>query len=132
MTTCSPASSDGDSVRSPAVDRSVLGEWFPNDAAAIDELLTVFRDSAITEHARLAEALALGDLTALARTAHRLRGVALSMGARALAETASVLDAAAKAGDASACLLAMAGVEAAISLMVAEVPIPPAPRPRSA
>jgi HPt (histidine-containing phosphotransfer) domain-containing protein len=109
----------------------VLGEWFANDAAAVDELLAVFRDSALTEHARMAEALAQGDLTALAQAAHRLRGVALSMGAQKLAEAAAVLDTAAKAGDSAACLPAMVQVEAAMSRMVAEVPAGQTPRPRS-
>ena len=81
--------------------------------------------------ARIAEALALGDLTALARAAHRLRGVALSMGAHALAEAAAVLDTTAKAGQSAACLRAMSGLEAAMSLMVAEVPIAQGPRARS-
>jgi len=87
--------------------------------------------TALTEHARIAEALALGDLTALARAAHRLRGVALSMGAHALAEAAAVLDTTAKAGQSAACLRAMSGLEAAMSLMVAEVPIAQGPRARS-
>jgi HPt (histidine-containing phosphotransfer) domain-containing protein len=129
MTACLPATSDRDTVSGPIVDRSVLGEWFAGDPAAVDELLTMFRDSALNEHARMAEALATANMVALAQSGHRLRGVALSMGAPALAKAASVLEAAAKAHDAAACLRAMSGVGAAMSLMVAEVP--EAPRPRS-
>jgi HPt (histidine-containing phosphotransfer) domain-containing protein len=107
----------------PAIDRSVLGEWLADDDAAIDALLVVFRDSIRAEQAKLRDTLATGDLTEYASAAHRLRGAALSMGARALAETAAVLYAAARASDAAACDRAMATLADQVNLMVAEVPV---------
>jgi HPt (histidine-containing phosphotransfer) domain-containing protein len=103
------------------IDRSVLGEWLAGDDTAINELLTVFRDSVRAEQTRMNEVLALGDLREYASAAHRLRGAALSMGARALAETAGTLYAAARAGDAKACADGMAELAARIRLMAAEI-----------
>jgi HPt (histidine-containing phosphotransfer) domain-containing protein len=110
---------------SRAIDRSVLGEWLAGDAAAIDELLAVFRDSVQTEQAKMSEVLARGDLEEYANAAHRLRGAALSMGARALAETAGTLYAAARAKDVTACAGGMALLATHVELMVAEVPVAP-------
>lgn len=105
-----------------AIDRAVLGEWCDGDSAAIDALLAVFRDSALAEHTRLVNALACDDLTAFAKAAHRLRGVALSMGAHDLAEAAATLDKAARALDRTGCVDAMPVLETRMSVMEAEVP----------
>jgi HPt (histidine-containing phosphotransfer) domain-containing protein len=105
-----------------AVDRSVLGEWLAGDDQAINELLILFRDSAVTEHQRMASALTGADLDEFAKAAHRLRGVALSMGAQALGEIAGALETAGKALDAAACQAGMPGLERQMHLMVAEVP----------
>jgi HPt (histidine-containing phosphotransfer) domain-containing protein len=129
MTACASALPEGDAIHGPVIDRSVLGEWFGGDAAAVNELLIVFRDSALTEHARMAEALVRDDLAEYARAAHRLRGVALSMGAHLLATVAAALDAAAKANDRATCWSGMARLEAQIERMVAEVPGSPRPHP---
>lgn len=106
----------------PAIDRSVLGEWLADDDAAINELLFVFRDSIRAEQAKLLESLAAGDLMEFANAAHRLRGAALSMGARALAEAAGALYAAARAGNAAGCAGGMAELETEVGRMAAEVP----------
>jgi HPt (histidine-containing phosphotransfer) domain-containing protein len=115
-------------IGAPAIDRSVLGEWLADDDAAIDELLAVFRDSIRAEQVRMSEVLALGDLAEFANAAHRLRGAALSMGARMLAETAGDLYAAARADDTAACGGGMAILVTRVQLMVAEVPSIVAPR----
>ena len=108
-----------------AIDRSILGEWLGGDDAAINALLLVFRDSLCAEHARMQDALARDDLVNFAKTAHRLRGAALSMGAHPLAEAAAALDAAARVKDAASCVAGMGGLTTLIQLTVAE--IPPAP-----
>src|SRR3982751_5356218 len=97
------AASDAGRRGNPAIDRAVLGEWLAGDDAGIDELLVVFRDSVQAEQEQMREALSIGDLDTYAAAAHRLRGAALSMGARALAEVAGTLNAAARANDAVAC-----------------------------
>ena len=117
-------------VSNRAVDRSILGEWLAGDDTAINELLAVFRDSALTEHQQMARALSGDDLIEFAKAAHRLRGVALSMGAHALGKLAGGLEAAGKAGDAIVCRDGMAGLETQMHLMVAEVPLHPRPRER--
>jgi len=122
MTLGASTSPDRDNGGAPAIDRSVLGEWLAGDNAAIDELLVVFRDSVRAEFVRMRDLLALGDLEEFANATHRLRGAALSMGARALAEYAGLLFSAARSQDASACANGMPGLEAHIQLMVAEVP----------
>lgn len=109
--------------REPAIDRSVLGEWFAGDAAAIDELLAVFRDSIRAEQTKLQDALAAGDLAELASGAHRLRGAALAMGAHAVAETAGALDAAGHAQDAGTCAELMPILHSRIDRMTAEIPV---------
>jgi HPt (histidine-containing phosphotransfer) domain-containing protein len=122
MTLGAPASSGRGSRGTPAIDRSVLGEWLADDDAAIDELLAVFRDSICAELVKLREVLALGRLDEYADSAHRLRGAALSMGARALAEFVGVLFKAARAQDEAACANGMAILETHVQLVVAEVP----------
>jgi HPt (histidine-containing phosphotransfer) domain-containing protein len=122
MTAGDPASPDPQTPGSPAIDRSVLGEWLAGDDAAIDELLVVFRDSILADQLRLAETLGLGDLVECANAAHRLRGAALSMGARALAAVAGQLHAAAKEQNAAGCHDGMVLLEVRVRLMLAEVP----------
>lgn len=128
MTLDAPASPDRDPRGPPAIDRSVLGEWLAGDNAAINELLAVFRDSVCAEMALMRDALALGDLNDYASAAHRLRGAALSMGARVLAEFVGLLFTAAQARDRTACANGMATLEAQVGRMVAEVPMPAAPK----
>ncbi len=106
----------------PAIDRSVLGEWLAGDNAAIDELLAVFRDSVCAELVGMREMLAGGRLEEFASAAHRLRGAALSMGARALAEFVGLLFTAAQAGDATACGNGMPKLETHVDRVIAEIP----------
>ena len=63
-----------------------------------------------------------------ANAAHRLRGAALSMGARLLAETAGRLYTAARASDNAACSAVMTILATHVELMVAEVPPDVVPR----
>lgn len=106
----------------PAIDRSVLGEWLGGDDVAIDELLAVFGDSVRSEAERMHDLLAAGDLAELAKAAHRLRGAALSMGARRLAAAAAAMDAAAQANDPAACAAGFPDMRARVRLTLAEVP----------
>jgi HPt (histidine-containing phosphotransfer) domain-containing protein len=87
----------------PAIDPSVLDPWLPNDAEARQDLLRKFGLSASESGRDIETAMAAGDLPALAAAAHRLRGSALAVGARALSDAATILERAAKAGDRAAC-----------------------------
>ena len=123
MTAAVFASPDTGPCGIPVIDRSVLGEWLAGDEAAIDELLAVFRDSVFAEQERMREALAHGGLDEYADAAHRLRGAALSMGARALANVAGTLNAAAHAMDGTACTDGLSVLETHICLVAAEIPL---------
>ena len=107
---------------SPAIDRTVLGEWLDGDDAAINGLLALFCDSICAEAVRLRELLEADELNEFAGAAHRLRGAALSMGARALADLAGVLFTAALAKDRNACIHGMSALATQVQLVAAEVP----------
>lgn len=121
MTTGASAPPDRQTPGSPAIDRAVLGEWLADDEAAINELLVVFRDSILADQIRLRDILVLGDLTECANAAHRLRGAALSMGAKALAEVAGQLYSAAKARNRTGCDEGIVTLDIHVRLMLAEV-----------
>jgi HPt (histidine-containing phosphotransfer) domain-containing protein len=106
----------------PAIDRRVLGEWLDRDDGAIDALLGLFFESICDDAARMRDLLAQDEFGQFASAAHRLRGAALSMGARALGEFAGVLFTAALAKDRSACLDGMPVLAAHVQLVAAEVP----------
>lgn len=128
--TLGPPVSPGHGVHGPsAIDRSVLGEWLAGDDTAINELLVVFRDSISADLALMRDLLARGDFEQYASAAHRLRGAALSMGARALADFTGLLFTAARAQDATACANGMRELEAHIERMMAEIPVAPAADP---
>jgi signal transduction histidine kinase/DNA-binding response OmpR family regulator len=87
----------------PAIDPSVLDPWLQDDTAARHDLLRKFGLTASESGRDIETAMAAGDLAALAAAAHRLKGSALAVGARALSDAATILERAAKAGDRAAC-----------------------------
>ena len=87
----------------PAIDRSVLDPWITDDEAARRDLLRKFSATAIDSRRDIEAAMTAGDLPALAAAAHRLKGSALAVGARALGDAADALERTAKAGDRAAC-----------------------------
>ncbi|WP_428619850.1 ATP-binding protein [Reyranella sp.] len=93
----------GDNATAPAIDRSVLDPWIGDDEGARRDLLDKFRLSAAESRRDIETAMAAGDLGALAAAAHRLKGSALAVGARALGDAAATLERAAKAGDRATC-----------------------------
>lgn len=105
----------------PAIDRTVLGEWLDGDDAAINGLLELFYESIDAEVVRMQDLLALGVFDQFANAAHRLRGAALSMGARALANYAGLLFTAALAKDREACINGMPMLKSQVLLVEAEV-----------
>ena len=87
----------------PAIDPAVLDPWLQGDEAARRDLLAKFSRSASESRHDIETAMAAGDLAALAAAAHRLKGSALAVGARALGDAAQTLERAAKAGDRATC-----------------------------
>jgi CheY-like chemotaxis protein/HPt (histidine-containing phosphotransfer) domain-containing protein len=92
-----------DDTISPAIDRAVLDPWTQDDEARRRDVLQKFGLSASESRRDIEVAMAAGDLVALAAAAHRLKGSALAVGARALSEAATSLERAAKAGDRASC-----------------------------
>ncbi|MGQ0582942.1 MAG: ATP-binding protein [Reyranella sp.] len=93
----------GETGAKPAIDRSVLDPWIADDEVARRDLLRKFSATATLSRRDIEAAMTAGDLPALAAAAHRLKGSALAVGARALGEAAGTLERTAKAGDRAAC-----------------------------
>ena len=81
-----------------------------NDCAAV---LRDFLDATALDAAALAQARELGDIAALTRQAHKIKGAARLVGARELAQAAGELEAAGQNGEWSAILPLVAHVETA-------------------
>jgi signal transduction histidine kinase/DNA-binding response OmpR family regulator len=115
----------GEAADAPApsdvLDRSILGAWLADDAAAVRSLLQKFRDAALDAELQVADASRRGDLAALAATAHRLMGAAAAVGAISVGNRASSLEAAAKAGDWSRCRQDLGPLAADIRRVIAEI-----------
>src|SRR5262249_36861821 len=115
----------GDAADAPAssdvLDRSILGAWLGDDAAAVRSLLQKFRDAAIDAELQVGDASRRGDLTALTAAAHRLKGAAAAVGAVGVGHRASSLEAAAKAGDWSRCRQELGPFAADIRRVIAEI-----------
>jgi DNA-binding response OmpR family regulator len=69
------AHADGEAGGS-AIDRSVLGAWLGDDRAAIDSLLSKFRDTALDTQREIDSASRNGNLATLAAAAHKLKASA--------------------------------------------------------
>jgi DNA-binding response OmpR family regulator len=106
---------------SDVLDRSILGAWLGDDAAAIRSLLAKFRDTAIDAELQVNEASRRGDLAALTAAAHKLKGAALAVGAASVGHRVTSLEAAAKAGDWPRCRQELGPLVADIRRVVAEI-----------
>jgi HPt (histidine-containing phosphotransfer) domain-containing protein len=122
MTPGSLASSRRGVSDSPTIDRAVLGEWLEGDDNAINALLVLFYESICAEVRCMRDLLAQEELVQFASAAHRMRGAAVSMGARALADVAGLLFTAALAKDRRACVDGMPILATHVQLVEAEVP----------
>ena len=89
--------------RTEPIDRSVLGAWLGDDAAAVGSLLRTFARTAREAEGEIATSLRSGNLAGAAATAHKLNGAARSVGATGIAEASAVIEHASKAGDRTAC-----------------------------
>lgn len=88
---------------SPAIDESTLRAWLGDDPATVAELLQDFLRDAREAERDIGTSLSAANLPTLAATAHRLKGSALAIGARRLADIAARLEQAGRTGDRAVC-----------------------------
>ncbi|MBI2383270.1 MAG: response regulator, partial [Gammaproteobacteria bacterium] len=103
------------------LDLGALRSLSGGDAALEADVLRDFDRSAQDDMGAIRESLEAGDLPALARRAHRLRGAALTVGAGALAEAALRLERAGKAANRRAARAAVPKLERAHRAAMAAV-----------
>jgi CheY-like chemotaxis protein len=87
----------------PPFDRGALGRLFGDNPDMVARMLGRFRDSGARLVADLDVQAAAGDLTALADTAHKLKGAARTAGASALGDLAEALEQSAHAEARESC-----------------------------
>ena len=87
--------------RPAPIDEAVLAGLTHGDVAETRELLDDFMASTTTDLATLEAARAAGDLPAVTREAHKIKGAARSIGAGELGEAADALETAGRAQDAA-------------------------------
>ena len=109
------------SAAADVLDRSVLGAWLGDDAAAVRSLLGKFRVSTIDAELQISDASRRGDLAALTAAAHRLKGGAGAVGAIGVGRRAGALETAARAGDWSRCRQELGPLAEDIRRVLAEI-----------
>ena len=82
------------------VDRAVLAEMCGGDDAFERRILGNFRQTTRADAARLKDAIATGDLVAITRVAHSIKGASRTIGAQDLAAVCERIENAGRAGDA--------------------------------
>lgn len=87
----------------PAFDRVMLRTWLGDDDAMMRALLQEFLAGARDNAREIESALATSDMASVSASAHKLKGGAQSVGARALEHVAAAMEAAARPGDGDAC-----------------------------
>ncbi|MBX3500010.1 MAG: PAS-domain containing protein [Alphaproteobacteria bacterium] len=111
---------------SPILDRSILSAWMGDDHVAIRALFDSFLTTAREVHEEIERAMACGDLASIAAAAHKLKGAALAVGARRIADVALRLESAGKAADRASCRDALGPLAAETRLVAAEIESAPA------
>jgi len=110
----------------PVLDRSTLSAWMGDDHKAIRALLDKFLTTAHEVRDEIERAMAAGDLASVAACGHKLKGAALAVGARRVADVALRLESAGKAADRAGCQDALGPLATETRLVTAEIEGAPA------
>jgi CheY-like chemotaxis protein/HPt (histidine-containing phosphotransfer) domain-containing protein len=111
---------------SAILDRSTLSAWMGDDHTAIRALLDKFLATAREVRDDIERAMTSGDLASVAAFAHKLKGAALAVGARRVADVALRLESAGKAGDRAGCQDALGPLATETRLVASEIESAPA------
>jgi CheY-like chemotaxis protein/HPt (histidine-containing phosphotransfer) domain-containing protein len=107
--------------RAQPIDRSVLGAWLGDDAAAVTSLLQKFARTAREAEAQIGAAVSSGNLATAAAAAHKLNGAARSVGAIGVAGASAAIEHASKAGDRTACREALGPLASELGHVLIEI-----------
>jgi signal transduction histidine kinase/HPt (histidine-containing phosphotransfer) domain-containing protein/ActR/RegA family two-component response regulator len=116
-----PAPPDSAPHASPILDRSTLSAWLGDDHKAIRSLFDKFLATARETRDDIERAMAAGDLASVAAAAHKLKGAALAVGARRVADVASRLETAGKTADRAGCEDALGPLASETRLVADEI-----------
>jgi signal transduction histidine kinase/DNA-binding response OmpR family regulator len=111
---------------SAILDRSTLSAWMGDDHAAIRALLDKFLTTVREVRDDIEREMASGDLARVAASAHKLKGAALAVGARRVADVAVRLESAGKAGDRAGCEDALGPLASETRLVTSAIESAPA------
>jgi HPt (histidine-containing phosphotransfer) domain-containing protein len=108
------------------LDWNALRENCAGDESLVNEVLELFRQEAEQLLADVRTAVNSGDAVTIKRTAHRLKGALVSLGARPSVEAARALELAGTSGDVSSCSALFTKLEHELGRLMKIVTIPSA------
>ncbi|MBL8909456.1 MAG: Hpt domain-containing protein [Archangium sp.] len=113
-------------VTDEPLDWNALRENCAGDESLVNEVLELFRQEAEALIADVRVAVKNGDALTIKRTAHRLKGALVSLGARPSVEAARALEIAGTSNDVAACMALFERLESELARLMKIVSMPTA------
>lgn len=113
-------------VTDEPLDWNALRENCAGDEALVNEVLELFRQEAEALIADVRVAVKAGDALTIKRSAHRLKGALVSLGARPSVEAARALEIAGTSGDVAGCKALFDRLESELARLMKIVSMPTA------